>query len=285
MPLLTGPSTEHPAFARLPLPVQAPVRDLIARYRHRGLCSVDLLVAVYPKSGSTWISFILASALTARDVDFDLVGELAPGIGHQGRAPSLLPGGGRLVKSHGLPRTVVPGERPQILCLVRDGRDVCVSYFHHLRRRGIDTGDFSAFVDHFLAGRVSPHGTWHNHARRWTEFARKHPRVVVLRYEDLLADPLESLTRVVSSFNLPLDEEALRSAVEGSRPSAMREKESSSRRITNSSVDKSIPFVRSATADQWRETFDHASLVKFETAAGRELRELGYELVEVNPDH
>lgn len=283
MSLLTGPSTEHPVFARLPLPVQVPARDLLARYRHRGLRAVDLLLAVYPKSGSTWLSFLIASALTARDVDFDLVRELAPGLGRQRVAPSLLPGGGRLVMSHDRPRSFVPGERPQVLCLVRDGRDVAVSYFHHLRRRGIDTGDFSSFVDLFLAGRVSPYGTWHNHVRRWQESAKRSSTVLILRYEDLLTDPLTSLTEVVKVFDLPVGEDALRAAIEAAAPGAMREKESTSRRISNSTVDKSVSFVRSATAGQWRDSFDAASLARFETVAGRELSELGYELVEVNP--
>ena len=54
------------------------VSSLVVRKRHLGLAKQDVLFASYPKSGSTWLRFILTHALTGEAIDFDLVPSLSP---------------------------------------------------------------------------------------------------------------------------------------------------------------------------------------------------------------
>jgi hypothetical protein len=57
------------------------------------------MLASYPRSGNTWLRFVLADVL-AESSSFDNIQGLIPEIGIHGGARSLLPNGGRLIKTH-----------------------------------------------------------------------------------------------------------------------------------------------------------------------------------------
>jgi hypothetical protein len=254
------------------------MRRLVIANRHRGLRSADLVVASYPKSGSTWLRFALAGALTGREMDFDLVREISPPLGGHRGGPEIVAGGGRLVKSHELPRFVGSRRnRPRVVLLVRDGRDVGISYFHHLRRRGTAGEDFVAYWDDFVTGRASVFGSWQGYIREWLDYARTG-EVLTVKYEDLLADPAAELARVNTRFDLGLSDAAIRTALQASTPEAMRAKEASSQLIEaqTSAGTRATSFVRQAKAGGWRDELDPGLAERFEAAARRELTELGY---------
>jgi hypothetical protein len=253
-------------------------RSVVITYRHRGLRPSDLVVAAFPKSGSTWLRFALAGALTGREMDFDLVREVSPPLGEHRAGPAIAAGTGRLVKSHELPRFVGPRRnRPKVVLLVRDGRDVGISYFHHLRRRGAIPDDFAAYWENYVSGKAGVFGSWQDYVRSWLDYARTG-EVLTVRYEDLLADPRAGLTRISDRFELQLSPDAIDAALRTSTPEAMRAKEASSQLIEarTSSANRATSFVRQAKAGGWRKELDPALATRFEAAAGRELVELGY---------
>ncbi len=252
---------------------------MVATYRHRGLRPADVVLASYPKSGSTWLRFALASALSSQEMDFDLVRDVSPPVGDHRDGPLVVPGGGRLIKSHEGPRFVGPRtHRPRVLFLVRDPRDVAVSYFHHLRRIGLAGDDFDVYFDDFVRGRLSSLGSWQAHTRSWLHYAAAADNVMTLRYEDLLADPVGTLIAVDDNYRLGLDEATIRTAIERSTPVGMRAKEASSRWLRAKSVNSEINFVREAKAGGWRDTLAPELSAQLETAARRELLQLGYTL-------
>jgi Sulfotransferase domain len=254
------------------------VRSVVITYRHRGLRQSDVLVAAFPKSGSTWLRFALAAALTGREMDFDLVRDVSPPLGEHRGGPAIAPEGGRLVKSHELPRFVGSRRnRPKVVLLVRDGRDVGISYFHHLRRRAAIPDDFASYWENYVTGTAGVFGSWQDYVRSWLDYSQAG-NVLTVRYEDLLADPDAGLTRISERFGLQLTPAAIEAALRTSTPDAMRAKESSSQLIEarTSSANRATSFVRQAKAGGWREDLDPALAARFEAAAGRELVELGY---------
>ena len=254
------------------------IRPAAIAYRHRGLRSCDIVLASFPKSGSTWLRFVLAGALTGREMDFDLVRELSPPLGAHRGGPAIAPDGGRLVKSHELPRFVGSRRnRPKVVLLVRDGRDVGISYFHHLRRRGSIPDDFAAYWNGYVAGTAGVFGSWQNYIRSWLDYARTGD-VTTVRYEDLLANPTATLTRISEQLQLQLTPAAIEAALRTSTPETMRAKEASSRLIQSrtSSSTRATSFVRQAKAGGWRDELEPALAARFEAAAGHELVELGY---------
>ena len=258
----------------------AAARVPVAYSRAMKATSDDVILASYPKSGNTWVKFVLAHALTGEPSGFDRAELLVPSFGGLDGAQAILPTGGRLIKSHERPRFFPSrGRRPKVLLLVRDGRDVAVSYYYHWLRTGdIDEG-FDAFFDAHLVGAVGPYGSWHHYMRSWLTYARAHPeRVCIVRYEDLLVDPVQHLLAASSHLGLGLSERAIRAALAANTPEEMRRMESSSEFMQEDTVNHDISFIRGAGAGTWAATLTASQVARLESVAAPELVQLGYEL-------
>ena len=264
---------------RVPPGARAGARRAVVRARHVPLTGADVVLASYPKSGSTWLRFVLISALTGRDVDFDNVRRISPPLGHLRGADAIVPGGGRLVKSHDLP-VFAPGRpRPRAVHLVRDGRDVAVSYFHHRTRRGLAPPTLEQYLDRFLAGDSGPFGSWQRHALAWRDAVAERPDLALtVRYEDLRADPVATVLRISDHVGLGLTAVAVERAVAANDTSSMRAKESASTWLAANSADRSIAFVRAGRTGDWRTSFDDAATARFRREAGDALAAFDYPL-------
>lgn len=267
----------HPLVAKLPSWTQTGVRDVVVRSRHRGLRSADLMTVAYPKSGSTWLRFLLTTALTGEAVGFDRAGELAPAIGRHRDAPTLLIGGGRLIHSHERRRSVVPGQRPRIVYLVRDARDVAISYYHHMQRWGAAGLALDDYIPAFLDSGAASFGTWQGHVISWLTLVQANPAtMMVIRYEEMLADPAATVTAVSEHFGWGLSPGSVARAVTSNTPQAMREREAASKVLAD--APSPVPFVRSASSGNWRNLLSATSLRLFDQLAGKALTSAGYPL-------
>lgn len=272
----------------VPAPLRPVARRGLVRWRHRQLRQTDVLLVSYPKSGSTWLRFLLADALTSRDVDFDSVRDTVPPLDRYRHAPRLLPGGGRVIRSHE-PLAPYRGRQGQrVISLVRDGRDVALSYLAHQQRYGRFDGDATQFVDHFLAGRVDPYGPWHEHVLAATELERTgRARVLQVRYEDLRARPVDELARIVSFCDIGpprADVDRLAMVVARNSKENMRAKEARSTFLTSLNPD-GTPFVRPDARERWEDLVPAPERSRFERVCGRALIAGGYELEQARADH
>ena len=91
--------------------------------------------------------------------------------------------------------------------LTRNGRDACVSFFHHLSHMAVEdggyTGTFDQFVLDFTSGAL-PYGSWSAHIKAWMGCrATDDPRVLFLSYEDLKVDLRGAVTKVSTHLGLP----------------------------------------------------------------------------------
>src|SRR2546427_12929310 len=68
--------------------------------RYRGLRSSDVLLAGYPRSGTTWLTFMLAEVLSGVPSTWASTGKLVPAVGRHQCAPALLQSDGRLPRTH-----------------------------------------------------------------------------------------------------------------------------------------------------------------------------------------
>jgi Sulfotransferase domain len=259
--------------ARLvPAPARPLVRRPLVRSRFVGLRASDAVLVSYPKSGSTWLRFLLAHLLTGREVDYDVIRATMPRVGRHRRAPAVLPGGGRFLRTHE-PLAPFYGRPDQpVLYLVRDARDVCVSYFNHVRRQGF-AGDLPAFVDRFLAGTVDGYGTWADHVHRARAFgsATEGP-FLFLRYEDLRAQPVDHLAAVLAFLGVDVDRQALAEVVAANERERMRAKEATSE-FLRSRID-----VAAAVAEprRWADAVGPDARERFERAVGDAMAAAGY---------
>jgi glycosyltransferase involved in cell wall biosynthesis len=105
-----------------------------------------------------------------------------------------------VVKTHLLPEQLKPHDSSiPAVYLVRDGRDCVVSLAHYRRMLIAEETDFEAnLIEAIDAAGGSHFGGWSEHVRRWLPRAS-----VVLKFEDLIADPIGSIERLRPWLDLP----------------------------------------------------------------------------------
>jgi len=236
----------------------------------------DVFIVSYPKSGNSWVRFLIAHLVAEGPVDFSSVQGIVPGIDFlsANKLGSLTRP--RILKSH----EYFDPRYEKLMYLVRDPRDVVVSYYHHdLRRRLIPEGyPMEQYVGRFLAGRLDPYGSWHEHVGSWLGARDGDPGFLLVRYEDLSATPQQGLRRIADFLGLCPSDAELELACERSSFDAMRklERYQAETAGTLSPVRVQQPFVRSGTVGGWRRELPSALAARITARWGRTMAALGY---------
>lgn len=255
-----------------PMALKRAVRPLVRRIRYTGLRPEDTLLASYPRSGSTWLRFLLAEALTGRDAEWESLNRSIADVGTHRQAPRLLGGVGRLVKTHD--RAVGPCRR--VIYLARDGRDVALSEYRWWVRGGLKQ-DFDAFLAEWLGGSNSLFGFWGDHVSYWLDSAvAAQGALLVVRFEDLRTDTEASLRRIVRFLGAEVSDETITAAIEHNSVERSRDKEE---RAPASEVRKHASaerFVGTGEVTRWRSNLSREQIEAIERRAGEALTRLGY---------
>jgi len=228
---------------------RSPLRRAVQWQRHRGLDARDAYIASYPRSGNTWLRFVLAELLTGEPVDFIGVDRVSPPVGTQTEDARLLTTGGRLVKTHEPYRPLYT----KALYLIRDPRDVVISWYSLLNDDPRSLNGFDAFLDDFVAGRVAGYGSWQDHVRGWLDAARTHPGAIrVDRFEDMRADLHGFVARACALLDIDADDARIAAALDHNTKEHMRAREQQSLGYLKSLGWKS-QGVREGAVGGWRE--------------------------------
>jgi hypothetical protein len=272
----------------VPIPVK--LRQLLGRTRmafnyalgwqamNVGITSYDddVWIVSYPKSGNTWTRFLIGNLVAGgKVVDWSNIERIVPDI-YLNRDPHLkaLPRP-RYLKSH-------EGYRPdyrRVVLIVRDPRDVAVSYYHFVRKaKLLVDASMDEFMTKFMGGQIDPYGNWGENVGSWLGARRDSENFIVVRYEDLLENTEAELVRIADMLGITTDERLLRHAVENSQADRMRALEQTQRSehkfLKSSRAD--IPFVRAAKSGQWRSELPPDAVRQIERAWGSLMGELNY---------
>jgi DNA-binding Lrp family transcriptional regulator len=267
-------------------------------------------IASYPKSGNTWLRLFVANLIADRDepLDINAVGRFVPGEADPGwfraavRRPlrelseaeiaALRPEvhrriarakpKGILLKTHnvlgedrGHPLIAMEATAGAIY-VVRDPRDVALSARSHF---GLDLDETIAAMARSTRSSPEPeqqiyevYESWSNHVRSWTQDA--HPRLLVLRYEDLHARPLEAFGAVARALGLGRDRRRIERAIAHSSFA-----EASAQEKTKGFGERSRHaerFFHSGRAGAWRDLLTPAQAERTARDHGEQMRRFGY---------
>jgi hypothetical protein len=253
---------------------------------HLGLKEQDRFLASFPRSGSTWLRFMLFETLSGEDAGFRKIEHRLPEIHRHGNGLPILEGGGRLIKTHENYRD----DYKRAVLLVRDPRDVFFSVFAGYKTFGLDTilskGDQDSFLEKFFTTNVIHSGTWQQHTQSWLESPiAKNGNLLVIRYEDLRKNPEPLIEELLQFVGIKPAPGAIRRAVENNTLQQMRKKEEKEKESGQKSIllgnrkhtDDTGRFVRKGSVAGWRDKMTPAQLQLVDQYAGEIMAKLGYE--------
>ncbi len=228
----------------------------------------DVFLVSYPRSGNTWVRFLLANLFKRADeaIDFHNIHEYIPEEGRNNDIINTL-SSPRIIKTH----SAYKANYPRVIYLVRDGRDVYVSYYHYRLKILPEGCSFSEFL------RMDDHSPclWGDHVESWLSQKERLSGVLIVSYENLLSNPNTELKRMVDFIGIQVTEEDIIQAVHASRFENMREIDQTKGRKYN--LTGTDEFIRKGIKGEWRTQFSQDDIEFFKKREGKILIDLGYE--------
>ncbi|HET6309207.1 MAG TPA: sulfotransferase domain-containing protein [Rhodopila sp.] len=268
-------------------------------------------IASYPKSGNTWVRAFLHNYIRQPESPYDInrLTDLTAAdtnaeryTRHDPRAASqysvadvqrmrplvqrdlmALDSTLVFVKSHNA-RLLVAGApliSPEVtagaIYIVRDPRDVVVSFSRHRGRSIDDTIAFMAAREAATGGTDKKvfelFSAWSVHVHSWTQLA--DPRVHVLRFETMVETPQVAFGRLIRWLGQEPEAERLDRAI---RFSAFEELQGQEQRggFKERVAEASGPFFGTGRPGQWRDVLTPAQQARIERDHGAVMRRFGY---------
>ena len=236
----------------------------------------DVFLVSYPKSGNTWMRFLVGNYMTGGKVGFSNVIELMPELQTNPEQCAKVEMRPRFIKSHrGYNR-----KYPKAVYILRDGRDVAVSSYYHLVKQGEITKDtpFPVFLRTFATEGIFRLGSWSSHVESWLRREGKG-NVIFVKYEDMLEDPGRELEKVLRFAGVEVDPERVKRAVKASSFEEMQRSEKEEHDAYFGKYgfkNRDVKFVRKGQKGDWRSHFTKEDEETFLKVHGRTMRKLGY---------
>jgi hypothetical protein len=240
----------------------------------------DTFLVSFPRSGNTWARFLVCNLMNPDDpVNFAQL---------ESRIPEIYFVTDRKLRAFPRPRVIKSHEcfdprYKKVVYIVRDPRDVLISYYEYQLKRRVISEDLSleAFVPRFMESEIEPKmGSWRDHVVSWMATRGGQENFLLLRYEEMLANTQKETTKIASFLGLDTNPERIARAVALSTADRMRKLEKEQWRqwsmTKNTRQDKA--FVRKAEAGGWKSNLPERCVAQIESAWGDVMRSVGYEL-------
>lgn len=242
----------------LTLPSRIAKKIKYGRSLHKNHVVEDVFLVSYPKSGNTWLRFLIANAIKVhyridQDVNFFTIEGIIPSprgkINLQPTGPFGRTDLSRIIKSH----SAYHPYYYRVILLVRDPRDVMVSYYHYLKglKRISEATTISELIRDDKYGIMS----WVKHSKSW--YFDHNPagqRIKIFRYEDFLEDTKLQLFLLMEYLGIIMDNGSLEEAITLS--SKERMKASELKHASLNLVNEKMSFVRQGLANRGRDLSD-----------------------------
>ncbi|XP_077998633.1 sulfotransferase 1A1-like [Glandiceps talaboti] len=257
----------------------------------------DVLVAGFQKSGNHWLVQILIKmyedwGLCTHDDQRDASGldwlMFAPQLQtvRQGWKTAFeeqmdsMPSP-RLLRAH-FPLEVLSPEkhlrekRLKVICISRNPKDVCVSWYHYMKvfAAGRWAQSFDKVLTNFVEGQTI-NGPWLNHVSSWHTLDCSD-NVLHVKYEDMRQNPKLVIRRISEFLNRPLTDEKLEAVAESTTFETMKSA-GSDRKIPMTREVKN--FLRKGMIGDWKTHFTVAQNEYFDREITQKLTERGINFI------
>ncbi|GAB6024007.1 hypothetical protein CHUAL_008733 [Chamberlinius hualienensis] len=229
--------------------------------------STDLLVASYPKTGTTWTQEI--SYLIVHNANFEKANSAPTEV----RFPFIeIPVGGikaieeaedpRTIKSH-LPYDLLPSSfienKTKIIYVARNPKDTIVSWYHFFQMLGYCgyNGTFEKFVDLFCTERLLYSSFASNVLSYWNR--RHQENILFLFYEDLQKDLKGNVIKIMKYLEKDFTDDQINRIVEHASFDSMKKNPMANYSHGGAAIkmpDCKTDFLRKGKTGDWRNYFN-----------------------------
>ena len=265
-------------------------------------------LASYPKSGNTWLRSFLVNYINKRTSNFDL--DLLTQISRFPRKELYdqlkidtnkfseivknwinmqeflnLKQEFTYLKTHNVMCTInnYPFTNTEntigFIYLVRDPRDVILSYSRHLNKTIEKTCEL--MIDKFAHEKLDNKGnketilsSWSENYKSWRDY--NSVKKIIIKYEDLILNPYENFFKIINYLNkingLHIDEEMIKKSIKNVKFEKLQDLEKEFG-FKESSYGN---FFRKGKIGNWENELDKKIVFKIEQAFKEEMKELGY---------
>ena len=145
----------------------------------------------------------------------------------------------------------------KVIYIVRNPKSVSISYYNYQRWKNIlpPNMKFKEFYPIFLNGFPNNNPNWYNHVGSWIDTEESKDKFLLVKYEDLLENPLIQLKKMLNFIGINKSNDKLQLAIEASSFKNMSKIEN------NQALDKMAnqhngKFIRKGEADEFNKYFD-----------------------------
>jgi hypothetical protein len=293
--IITPSYTDHNGFR---MPKGFPVEGFVSGLKYEAQPN-DLIVATYPKCGTTWMQHLVYLILNdgnpiAADERLDQIFPHLEEVGNDYICASSSCNNSsaagcnnyRLIKTH-LPYSMTP-QNPvaKYIFVARNPKDCVVSFFHHTRgfvkHYNFSEGSFDTYFQLFLTGKVD-FGDFFATLRSWYDH-KDDPNVLFLTYEQLRTNTRAAVLSVAEFLDpdvyparLLKDEHILNQILLHSSLDSMKKEPG---RWSSERPKEHTPFIRKGSVGEWKDLIsdEQAALLDqrmHETFSVEELKDLG----------
>nr|ADO28255.1 cytosolic sulfotransferase 3 [Ictalurus furcatus] len=239
----------------------------------------DILIATYPKAGTTWVSYILDLLYfhnTAPEhqtslpifVRVPFLEAVFPEMPTGVDLADKLPNTPRLIKTH-LPVQLVPKsfweQNCKVVYVARNAKDNAVSYFHFARMINLlpEPGNWNTLLQSFMDGKLV-FGPWYDHVTGYWEKKQTYSSLHYMFFEDMVENTEHELERLCSFLSLSTPAEERERITKGVHFDVMKQNNMTNYSSFSHMDFKISPFMRKGKVGDWKNHFTVAQNEQFD---------------------